>query len=74
MRALGAERGSRESPEGSVREVAAQMPTVSIKVQNGSAIDDIALNATTPNPAQTTSAVTAAATQAAPSVRSASDR
>ncbi len=57
MTRVAADRGSRESPDGSVRDVAAQMPPVRIRIQNGRAIDDIALSATTPNPAETTSTV-----------------
>ena len=74
MTRVAADLGSRESSDGSVREVAAQMPPVRIRIQNGRAIDDIAVSATTPNPAETTSTVTAAARQAAPSVRGSSVR
>ena len=74
MTRAAADRGSRESPDGSVRAVAAQMPPVRIRIQNGRVIDDIAVTAITPNAAETTSIVTAAARQAAPSVRRSSAR
>ncbi len=74
MTRVAADLGSRESSDGSVREVAAQMPPVRIRIQNGRSTDDIAVSATTPNPAETTSTVTAAARYAAQSVRASSVR
>jgi hypothetical protein len=74
MTRVAADPGSMESSDGSVREVAAQMPAVRIRIQNGRGTDDIAVNATTPNPPETTSTITAAARQAAPSVRASSVR
>ena len=69
MTRVAAGRGSRGSPDGSVRDVAAQIPVARITFQNGWAIDGIGLSAAIPNPTETTQIVTAAARMAAPNVR-----
>jgi hypothetical protein len=74
MNRLAGALGSSESSDVSERAVAAQMPPIRIKIQNGLATADTVVNATTANPAETTSMVADAARKAAPSTRGASVR